>query len=68
MNEAEMPEIKVGCLCGAVHYTAQAPEVVVVCHCRIVKSSLAARSASWPGCRKALSKSRAVEDIHQSRR
>jgi hypothetical protein len=29
-----MPEIKGGCLCGAVHHTAQAPEVVVVCHCR----------------------------------
>ena len=29
-----MPEIKGDCLCGAVHYTAQAPDVVVVCHCR----------------------------------
>ena len=31
----EMPEMKGGCLCGAVRYTANAEtEVIVVCHCR----------------------------------
>ena len=31
----EMPEMKGGCLCGAVRYTANAEtEVVLVCHCR----------------------------------
>ena len=29
-----MTEIKGGCLCGAVRYTAPAPDLVLVCHCR----------------------------------
>jgi hypothetical protein len=58
-----MPELKGGCLCGAVRYTAQAEQTgAIVCHCRdCQKFTGAAFAALVPVQREALTVTGAVK-------